>query len=124
MTIYLKPSENYSCIVVEDEIHHQELISFYLKKIGHFHILGMYSDTVNASIQIEKLKPDIVFLDINISGLEGPEFIELLEHKSYIIMVSAHSEEFMNNHYNIPYAAYVQKPISLEKLEDALKSFL
>lgn len=114
--------QRYRCIVVEDEVHHQELISFYLKKLGNIEILGMYADTVNASIQIEKQKPDVVFLDINISGLEGPEFVELLEYQPRIIMISAHSEEFMNHHYDIPYLAYVQKPISLHKLEDALKS--
>lgn len=113
--------KSYRCIVVEDEVHHQELISFYLKKLGNVEILGMYADTVNASIQIEKQKPEIVFLDINISGLEGPEFIELLEYQPKIIMITAHSEEFMNNHYDIPYVAYVQKPISLHKLEHALQ---
>ena len=113
--------KSYRCIVVEDEVHHQELISFYLKKIGNVEVVGMFADTVNASIQIEKQKPDIVFLDINISGLEGPEFIDLLEYQPKIIMISAHSEEFMNQHYDILYEAYVQKPISLDKLEDAIK---
>ncbi|WP_421872428.1 LytR/AlgR family response regulator transcription factor [Marinoscillum sp.] len=112
--------KSYSCIIVEDEVHHQELLSFYLKKLGNIRLLGMYADTVNASIQIEKKKPDLIFLDINISGLEGPEFIELLEYQPKIIMISAHSEEFMNNHYQIPYLAYVQKPISLDKLQDAI----
>lgn len=113
-------TKSYRCIVVEDEVHHQELLSFYLKKIGNIQIVGMYADTVNASIQIEKQKPDLIFLDINISGLEGPEFIELLEYQPQVVMTSAHSEEFMNNHYDIPYIAYIQKPISLHKLQDAL----
>ena len=49
-------SKSYRCIVVEDEVHHQELISFYLKKIGNVEVIGMFADTVNASIQIEKQK--------------------------------------------------------------------
>jgi CheY-like chemotaxis protein len=110
-----------TCIIVEDEIHHQDLLSFYLKKTGGVQVLGMYTDTVNAAIQIEKQKPDFIFLDINISGLEGPEFIDLLEHRPKIIIVSAHSEDFMAAHYSeIPYAAFVQKPIDLIKLQEAL----
>lgn len=110
-----------TCIIVEDEIHHQELLAFYLKKVGQIKVLGVYSDTVNAALNIEKLKPDFIFLDINISGLEGPEFIDLLEHQPKIIMVSAHSEDFMKNHYQIPYQAYVQKPIDEIKLTQAIQ---
>ncbi|MEQ9304765.1 MAG: response regulator [Marinoscillum sp.] len=108
------------CIIVEDEVHHQELLLFYLKKIGTIEVVGVYEDTVNATVQIEKKKPDFIFLDINISGLEGPEFMDLLEHQPKVIMISAHSEEFMNIHYQVPYVAYIQKPISLEKLRLAL----
>ncbi|MEQ8474541.1 MAG: response regulator [Marinoscillum sp.] len=110
------------CIIVEDEVHHQELLLFYLKKISIVEVVGMYEDTVNATMQIEKKKPDLIFLDINISGLEGPEFMDLLEHQPKVIMISAHSEEFMKNHYDIPYLAYIQKPISLEKLQTALET--
>lgn len=107
------------CIIVEDEVHHQELLLFYLKKVGNIEVLGMYKDTVKATLQIEKQKPDFIFLDINISGLEGPEFIELLEYRPKVIMISAHPEEFMNVHYQLPYAAYIQKPLSLDKLQNA-----
>lgn len=111
----------YTCIIVEDEHHHQELLSFYIKKLGNIEVLGMYADTVSAALQIERKKPDFIFLDINISGLEGPEFIELLEHQPKVIIVSAHSEDFMTNHYSIPYAAYIQKPIDEIKLREAVR---
>jgi len=109
------------CIIVEDELHHQQLLSLYLKKVGGVEVIGMYGDTVKATINIEKLKPDFIFLDINISGLEGPEFIELLEHKPKVIVVSAHPEDFMQANYDIQYEAYIQKPIDEMKLAQSLK---
>lgn len=104
------------CIIVEDEILHQKLLNFYLEKIGGVEVIGMYVDTVQAAMNITKLKPDFIFLDINISGLEGPEFVELLETPPKIIVVSAHPEEFMQENYDISYEAYIQKPIDEVKL--------
>ncbi len=112
--------ERQTCIIVEDDLGHQEIIRFYLGKIDSIEILGMYIDTVNAVVQIEKQKPDIIFLDINISGLQGPEFVELLEYQPEIIMVSGYPEEFMKDHYEIPYKAYIQKPLDEQKLKEAL----
>ena len=108
------------CIIIEDEIDQRQVLEFYLKKIGGVQVLGAYGDTVQATINIERHKPDFIFLDINISGLEGPEFIELLEHQPKIIVVTGHSEDFLNKHYSIPYTAFVQKPIDEMKIIKAL----
>lgn len=110
-----------TCIIVEDEIAYQKIMAFFINQIDRLEIIGAYTNTVQASLQIEKKKPDIIFLDINISGLEGPEFIGLLEYKPKVIVVSGHSEEFMKVHYeNIPYEAYIQKPVTPENLKAAL----
>ncbi|MFY0607447.1 MAG: response regulator [Cyclobacteriaceae bacterium] len=109
-----------TCIIVEDDPGHQDIIKFYLSNIGNIEILGLYEDTVNAVRQIEKQKPDIIFLDINISGLQGPEFLEFLEYQPQVIMVSSYPEEFMQDNFEIPYKAYLQKPINEQKLREAI----
>lgn len=113
--------KKYTCIIVEDEKDYQEILIHYLNKTGSFEILGVYPDTVAATLAIERKKPEVIFLDINISGLEGPEFVELLDHQPKIIIVSGHSEDFMKAHYEVPYRAYIQKPVDAEKLRKAIE---
>ncbi|MFY0599973.1 MAG: response regulator [Cyclobacteriaceae bacterium] len=112
--------ETLSCLIIEDEPEFVEILNFHLRKIPEVEILGAYGDTVQAAIQIEKRRPDFLFLDINISGLEGPEFVELLDHKPKIIVISAHTETFMKHYPEVTYVDFIQKPPSFERLKEAI----
>lgn len=112
-----------TCIIVEDDIDFQDLLKRNLERIGLVDIVGTYTDSVQASVQIEKQKPDIIFLDINISGLEGPDFLEMVQHKASVIVISGYSEDIMDD-YNIAYSAFLQKPFTHEKLKSAIEKAL
>lgn len=110
-----------NCIIIEDEPEFVEILNFHLQKIPEITVLGAFGDTVQAAIQIERKKPDIIFLDINISGLEGPEFVDLLTHQPKIIVISAHSETFMKHYPEVSYVDFIQKPPSLERIKEAIE---
>jgi two-component SAPR family response regulator len=110
-----------TCIIIEDEQEFVEILKFHLKKIPNVEVLGAYGDTVQATIEIERKKPDFIFLDINISGLEGPEFVEVLIHKPKIVVISGHTEAFMKHYPEVEYQDFIQKPPSLEKLKAAIQ---
>ncbi|MFT7233349.1 MAG: two-component system LytT family response regulator [Cyclobacteriaceae bacterium] len=110
-----------SCIIIEDEPEFMEILNFYLKKIPEVKVLGCYGDTVQATLEIERKKPDFIFLDINISGLEGPEFVELLDHQPKIIVLSGHSESFMKHYPEVSYVDFIQKPPTLERIKSAIQ---
>lgn len=109
----------YQAIIVEDEPMFVDLLKLYLAEIPGLHVAGTYGDTVGATLAIEKLKPDLLFLDINISGLEGPEFASLLEHKPQIIVISSHPESVMKD-YELEIDAFLRKPITKEQLKRAV----
>ncbi len=106
-------------IIVEDDQVFALLLQKYLDKIPDITHIGTYGGTTDAVMNIERHKPDMVFLDINISGLEGPEFMELLDHHPKIIVVSGHVEEVMQN-YEMEYVDFVQKPPTVERLLEAV----
>lgn len=113
-------SSKYSCIIVEDDEDFAEMLQQYLVRIGGLDVLAVHGDTTLAALDIEKLKPDLIFLDINISGLEGPEFMELVEHNPKIIICSGHPPSVMKN-YEIEISEYLQKPFTRDQLEAAVK---
>lgn len=110
-----------NCIIIEDKKEFVEILCFQLNKINGINVVGVFGDTVQAAIQIEKKKPELVFLDINISGLEGPEFVDLLSYKPKIIVISAHSESFMKHYPEVSYIDFIQKPPTIEKIRAAVK---
>lgn len=81
-----------------------------IKKVSEVELLGTSDNTLDAAKRIDLDKPDILLLDINISGLEGPEVLELADHKPKTIVISSHPEEVMEN-YEVDYVAFIQKPL-------------
>ncbi len=111
--------DKYTCIIVEDDADFADMLQQYIKRLGNLEVLEIHGDTTKAALDIEKLKPDIIFLDINISGLAGPEFMELVEHQPQIIIVSGHPPSVMEQ-YDIEIDAYLQKPFSRDDLVQAV----
>jgi two-component system LytT family response regulator len=78
----------------------------------------------NASVakqQIETLKPDVVFLDIQMPGKSGIEMIgELREKKFEIIFVTAHNE-YMLQALQYSAADYLLKPVDEDRLIEAVQ---
>ena len=109
-----------SCIIVEDDPEFALLMEKYLERIPEISHLGTFAGTTDAVLNIERKKPDILFLDIQISGLEGPEFMELLDFKPKVVIVSGYDESIMNN-YEIEYVDFIQKPPSLPRLKEAIE---
>ena len=108
-----------SYIIVEDDPEFALLLKKYLDKVPEVEYLGTYGGTTDAVLNIERSKPDILFLDIQISGLEGPEFLDLLDFKPSVIVVSGYDQEIMKN-YDIEYVDFIQKPPSLDRLKEAI----
>jgi len=75
--------------------------------------------------KIEALKPDLIFLDIQMPDLTGFEVIEKLSHKPSIIFTTAY-EQYAIKAFETFSIDYLLKPIKEERLEQSiqkLKSF-
>ena len=113
-----------TCLIVEDDLAFSEVLSTLVNKIPFLTLVGVVHNSVDAALKIAREKPDILFLDINISGLDGPEILEASEHKPYSILISSHPESIMND-YDIEYDCYIQKPLtSAQELIQAVKKIM
>jgi DNA-binding response OmpR family regulator len=79
-------------------------------------------------LYLEK-KPDLIITDIKMSagetGIELIKRIRKLDHKTRVIITSAHTDlEYMLDVAELHLVKYIIKPITNEKLIDALESFL
>jgi response regulator of citrate/malate metabolism len=108
-----------NCIIVEDDPMAAALLEQYIESADGLHHLGTHPDSLMASLSIQRQKPDVVFLDINISGLDGPEMISLLDHKPQNIITSGIDKNALVDH-DIDIIDFLSKPFTLKSFHRAV----
>ena len=106
-------------LIVEDEKLARDLIREYLGKYDDFEILGEFEDGFSGLKAINEMKPDLVFLDIQMPKLTGFEMLELLDHHPAIIFTTAY-DQYALNAFEHNALDYLLKPYSEDRFEEAL----
>ena len=107
-------------IIIDDEQPAVDLLKHYLKQFGQIEIIKECNDGFCGLKAINELKPDLVFLDIQMPKLTGFELLELLDEKPMIIFTTAY-DEYAIKAFEINAVDYLLKPFSEERLAEAIK---
>jgi two-component system LytT family response regulator len=111
---------SYRALIVDDEELARQRLA---KMLGDFseqvEIIGEASDGLSAVDKIDDLKPDLVFLDIQMPGLTGFEVLSRLQHNPQIIFTTAY-DQYALQAFDTNAVGYLLKPIEKEKLSRAL----
>ena len=111
-------------LIVDDHPVTRAGIKAVLENDGQFQIIGEAKDGLDAIHQVDKLKPDIVIMDIsmpNLSGIKATEEI-LREHPEIkVVALSIHTgENFVKEMLKAGAVAYLMKDEAPEELKRAL----
>ncbi|HEY73455.1 MAG TPA: response regulator transcription factor [Thermoflexia bacterium] len=107
-------------LIVDDEAPARERLKRLLAELEKAETIGEAEDGVQAVEMIERLKPDLVLLDIQMPGLDGFGVIEALEEPPPIIFVTAY-DEYAIRAFEVSALDYLLKPFSRERLEKAIR---
>lgn len=110
-------------IIVEDEEPARDIVKIYLKKYTDIELLGEFIDGFSAVKAINELKPDLLFLDIQLPKLNGFEILELAEHTPVIIFTTAY-DQFALKAFEMNATDYLLKPFSTERFDAAMQKAL
>jgi two-component system, LytTR family, response regulator len=103
-----------SCILVEDEAPAAEILKSYLENFHDFHFSGYFVNAFDAQEFLGHNPVDLAFLDIQLPGLTGLEFLKSLQNPPLIVITSAYSEHGVEA-YDLQVFDYLLKPYSLER---------
>ncbi|QGY43345.1 response regulator [Maribellus comscasis] len=106
-------------VIVEDEELARNLLKSFLKSIDKVEIIGECENGFEGVKVINELKPDLVFLDIQMPKITGFEMLELLEHKPNIIFATAY-DQYALKAFEYNAADYLLKPYSKDRLTEAV----
>jgi two-component system LytT family response regulator len=108
-----------TAIIVDDERPAREELAFLLKAYKHVQVLVLCKNAPEAQTEIEKLKPDVVFLDIRMPGQSGFDLLAQLAYVPEVIFTTAY-EQFALQAFEENALDYLLKPIREERLAKAL----
>ena len=106
-------------IIVDDESAGRKLIKEYLADYTDYFIVGEANNGVDAVKIINEFKPDLVFLDIQMLGLEGFEVINYLEEIPQIIFSTAY-DKYALKAFEIHAVDYLLKPYTQDRFKIAI----
>lgn len=111
--------KKYTCIIVDDdEIDRLTAVS-YAKKFPVLDILGVFESAEEAVPFLEKQKVDILFLDIDMPGLNGIEFRKQALEVPVCIFITAHPEHAVES-FQIETLDFIVKPLKLDRFTQTI----
>lgn len=107
-------------VIVEDEKLARDIIHNHLKDYPDIEVTGEYEDGFSGLKAINEMKPDLVFLDIQMPKLTGFELLEVLDHKPAIIFTTAF-DQYAIRAFELNAVDYLLKPFSRDRFSEAIK---
>jgi two-component system, LytTR family, response regulator len=111
--------EKIKTVIIDDETPARELIKHYLTEIDSIEVISECSDGFSGLKTITALKPDLVFLDIQMPRLTGIELIEVLTEKPEIIFTTAY-DQFAIRAFELNAVDYLMKPFPKRRFHEAV----
>ncbi len=109
-------------IIVDDEPLARSVLKEHLESVSSLQIIAECSDGFEGVKAIQEMKPDLLFLDIQMPKINGFEMLELIDHPPAVIFTTAY-DEFALRAFEANAVDYLLKPFSKERLYSALKKF-
>jgi two-component system LytT family response regulator len=105
--------------LVDDEPLALRRLERMLREDGRVEILGTATDPERASLEIELLTPDVLFLDIQMPALTGFDLLGRLDQQPLVIFTTAYDQYALRafEHHSVD---YLLKPVEQEQLDRAL----
>ncbi len=116
-------TEKLRTLIVEDEELARNLLKSFLSKIESVELIAECENGFEGVKMINELKPDLVFLDIQMPKITGFELLELLEHKPHIIFATAY-DQYALKAFEYNAVDYLLKPYSRDRLEEAVEKVI
>lgn len=109
-------------IIIDDEPLARMIISEYLQQYHDVEIVAECGDGFEGAKMIQQVRPDLIFLDIQMPKLTGFEMLEILDEIPNVIFTTAF-DEFAIKAFEKNAIDYLLKPINKDRFEQALTKF-
>lgn len=112
-----------STLIVDDEALARNELSFLLKDIPDVEVIGTAANGLEAVKMVEQLDPELVFLDVQMPGLDGFGVVRELRAKGgevpHFVLTTAF-DQYAVEAFRVEASDYLLKPVEKERLEESV----
>lgn len=109
-------------IIIDDEQRARNVLQTLItENIESVQIVDMADDVPGGVKSINKYKPDIVFLDVEMPGYNGFQLLDFFEEINFHIIFTTAYSEYALQAFQVSAIDYLLKPIQIEQLQKAVE---
>ncbi len=110
---------SYTCIIVDDEPLARKGVALNVKEIPWLENRGEFPNAIKADEFLKNNQVDILFLDIEMPGLNGLDFLRSLKFDGVVILTTAYPQ-FALDAFELEVLDYLTKPIQFDRFFKAV----
>jgi DNA-binding LytR/AlgR family response regulator len=109
-------------VVIDDNKDQRTILNYFIQKYPEFKIISEFEHGTKAFEAIKQLKPDVIFVDIDLPGMNGIEIVKTLKKKKYqpLIIFYTSYPQYAVVGFDEEAIDYLVKPITEERLKKSL----
>ncbi|MGD1890302.1 MAG: LytR/AlgR family response regulator transcription factor [Cyclobacteriaceae bacterium] len=112
-----------NCLVVDDEPLAANLLKRHIDQFPQLHLVATCENAIEALNWFQKESIDLLFLDIQMPGIDGMKFARSLQHSPSIIFTTAYRDYAVES-YELDVVDYLLKPITIERFFKSISKYL
>lgn len=107
-------------LIVDDEKLARDRLQLFLRDFAEVEVVGTAKNGPQAIQAIDALKPDVVFLDVQMPGVDGFGVLQAIHHRPQIVFATAY-DQYAIRAFEVCAVDYLLKPISRERLTETMR---
>lgn len=107
-------------LLIDDEPLALAELQTMLQPYTEIEVIGTAANAKEAQEKITLLKPQLIFLDINMPGQSGFEMLESLDGAPHVVFVTAY-DQFAIKAFEVDALDYILKPVNKQRLAEAVE---
>jgi len=112
-----------NCLVVDDEPLAAGLLEKHIQQFSQLNLVGSCWNAIQAFEMLKQESIDLIFLDIQMPGLNGIEFVRSLQNPPGIIFTTAYRDYAVES-YELDVVDYLLKPITINRFFKSINKYL
>jgi two-component system LytT family response regulator len=107
-------------LLADDEETSVRRLTGLLKPFDEIAVVGVATDGAQAVEMIDRLHPDLIFLDIGMPCCNGFQVLQQVRHKPIVVFTSAYTQ-YRQMAYETDALAYLSKPIEAQQVRNVIE---